>query len=158
MMVIGTSSVFGSYVSCVIIGLTTSGPGIVAPNVVPSGAAFATSAAPRLPPAPALFSTTNGLPSRFDRCSAMVRAIRSGVAPGPKPTTMRTFCDGQSWAGAGQVNVISANATADHVPARDMHFLLVMAALGPAIRAFPEGQITRRGCHRKSGLPDFRPY
>jgi hypothetical protein len=33
---------------------------------------------------------------------------------------------------------------------------IVMAGLVPAIHVFLAATLQRRGCHRKSGLPDFR--
>ena len=51
------------------------------PTVVPSGAARATRPVPRLPPAPATFSTTIGWPSAARIGSAMMRAMVSDGPP-----------------------------------------------------------------------------
>src|ERR1043165_7084575 len=71
-------------------------------NVFPSGGAFATSAAPRLPPAPVLFSTRNVWPSNSVSLAAVMRATWSVGPPAAKDTTMRTGFDGYlSCASAG---------------------------------------------------------
>jgi hypothetical protein len=51
---------------------------------------LATKSVPMLPPAPALFSTTNCWPSRSPMALAAVRPITSVGPPGGKGTTMRT--------------------------------------------------------------------
>jgi hypothetical protein len=48
-----------------------------------------------------LFSTINGAPSLACRRSPRMRPMLSGVDPGAKGTTMRTFRDGQFWALTG---------------------------------------------------------
>ncbi len=53
------------------------------PKTWPSGAAFAIASVPRLPAAPALLSTMTGWPMRLAIPSATMRAMRSGVEPGP---------------------------------------------------------------------------
>ena len=51
-------------------------------KVWPSGAAFATAAAPVVPPAPGRFSTTIDWPSASESGSRMRRAMKSVEAPG----------------------------------------------------------------------------
>ena len=63
--------------------LTPSGPAMLTPMVEPSGGALATASVPRLPLAPALLSTTIGWPVRLASLSATMRAMMSGVEPGP---------------------------------------------------------------------------
>ena len=63
--------------------LTPSGPAMLTPIVCPSGAALAIASVPRLPAAPALFSTITGWPLRLASRSPTMRAMMSGVEPGP---------------------------------------------------------------------------
>ena len=78
-----------------------------------SGAARATSVAPIEPPAPPLFSTTNGCPSASWSLCAMERARMSVDPPGGKGTTRRTGRRGQSAAARTPpaASVTSAAAT-----------------------------------------------
>ncbi len=64
-----------------------SGPPMLTPRVVPSGAAFATASVPVLPLAPGLFSMTKAEFGYFAcNCSPTRRATISGVEPGPNGT------------------------------------------------------------------------
>ena len=84
--------------------LIASGPPMLMPRVAPLGAAFATTSAARLPPAPGLFSTKNVVSGYFFiRPSAMSRATMSGVDPGPNGTRMRTVLAGHSCARPGML-------------------------------------------------------
>ena len=56
---------------------------MLTPIVEPSGAALAMASVPRLPLAPALFSMTIGWPVRLASLSPTMRAMMSGVEPGP---------------------------------------------------------------------------
>src|SRR5262249_29238355 len=56
-------------------------------SVWPSGKAFATASAARLPPAPARFSTSTGWPSDAASGGAIARAIVSVVPPADAPTS-----------------------------------------------------------------------
>jgi hypothetical protein len=71
------------------------------PIVAPSGSALATASVPRLPLAPGLFSITKLWPSFCCNRSAISRATKSGVEPGPNGTTILTVFVGQSCAAAG---------------------------------------------------------
>src|SRR5689334_509962 len=86
-------------------------------SVCPSGAAFATVSAARLPPAPGLFSTITGCPSAAASSLAIARAIVSVVPPADAPTRMRTGRDGYSdvwaWPAPGQPAHAAAMRTAD---------------------------------------------
>src|SRR5262249_22177863 len=62
----------------------------------PSGSAFATTAAPRLVPAPGLFSTTACWPQMRESRSVVRRATVSVEPPGANGTTTRTGRVGQS--------------------------------------------------------------
>jgi hypothetical protein len=79
-------------------------------SVWPSGSAFATMSAPRLPPAPARLSTTTGWPSSGARRSASSRAVRSVAPPPWKGTTSRTGRDGAQGACARAARAGRANA------------------------------------------------
>src|SRR5918997_4473322 len=81
-------------------GLLVSGPLEPSSSVWPSGRAFATSSAPRVPPAPARFSTTTGWPSTSAIRAAASRAWRSEEVPAAKGTTMRTGGSGKPSAAA----------------------------------------------------------
>ena len=70
------------------------------PNVVPSGAAWATAPAPIEPEAPGRFSTMNCWPSAVVSSAARMRATWSVEPPGGKPTMNFTVFDGQAWAWA----------------------------------------------------------
>ena len=63
-------------------------------------------------PAPGLFSTVNGWPSRSDIFCATTRPMRSLPPPGAKPITTFTGCLGQSGAWARAVAWASARAVA----------------------------------------------
>ena len=65
-------------------------PTVPISSVCPSGLALATSAAPTLPPAPALFSTMTGCPRAFCNSGARARASTSVVPPGANGPTMRS--------------------------------------------------------------------
>src|SRR3974390_2399936 len=84
-------------------------PGVIMPRGWPSGAAFATTSLPRMPPAPGLFSTMTGTPSLLCIDSARMRPMISAPPPGPKDTIIRIACCGQSWAGAGLTEVSASN-------------------------------------------------
>src|SRR4051812_27033714 len=66
-------------------------------SVYPSGAAFATVAAPMVPPAPPWFSTSTGWP--IDSCMrcATRRATMSVVPPAGNGTMMRSGFEGNDW-------------------------------------------------------------
>src|SRR5690606_33527184 len=87
---------------------------MVTPSVYPSGFALATAAVPTLPPAPGLFSTMNGWPSRLPSWSVTSRATTSGVEPGPNGTTTFTVMAGQaaSWAWTGAMPSIETATAA----------------------------------------------
>ena len=70
-------------------GLTVSGPFEPISSVYPSGAEVATTPAPRLPPAPARFSTTMLWPSVGDMLSERSRPTRSALPPGANGTISR---------------------------------------------------------------------
>ena len=56
---------------------------MLTPMVEPSGGALAIASVPRLPLAPALLSITIGWPVRLASLSPTMRAMMSGVEPGP---------------------------------------------------------------------------
>src|SRR6266702_6792439 len=84
------------------------------PIVYPSGAALATSAVPRLPPAPGRFSTTTGAPSAGASFSESTRAIKSGELPAGKGTIRWIARDGQVFTsvGAGCAQTLAAQTSA----------------------------------------------
>ena len=73
---------------------------MLTPIVEPSGGALAIASVPRLPLAPALLSITIGWPVRLASLSPTMRAMMSGVEPGPYGTMIRTGPLGQSLAAA----------------------------------------------------------
>ncbi len=79
-------------------------------SVWPSGAAFATSAAPSEPPAPGLLSTITFWPNAAASFGASARARMSVLPPGVKGTTRRMWRDWASARPAGQVNAAAAPA------------------------------------------------
>ena len=68
-------------------------PGGAIDKVYPSGADFATSSLPMLPPAPRRGSTTKVWPNASENFGASQRAIKL-VPPVPKGITRRTLFDG----------------------------------------------------------------
>src|SRR3712207_2369872 len=75
---------------------TASGPSEPTSSVWPSGSDFATTSAPRLPPAPGRLSTTKGWPNTVVSRAASGRATESAKPPGGNGTTMRTGRVGQA--------------------------------------------------------------
>ena len=78
----------------------TSGPSEVTRKVCPSAAARCTKAAPMVPVAPALFSTTKDCLSFSPSLGATARATWSVEPPAGKGTTRVTGLSGQAWADA----------------------------------------------------------
>src|SRR6516225_9663164 len=78
-------------------------------SVWPSAGALATKPVPMLPPAPDLFSTTNGTPNFACRCCCRMRASKSADPPAANGTTMVTGRCGQaSCACAGAASATTA--------------------------------------------------
>ena len=69
-------------------------------SVWPSGVALATCAAPKVAPAPGLFSTITGWPMAEESLVDTARASTSVVPPAGNGTTMVTVLVGQAWAEA----------------------------------------------------------
>ena len=82
-------------------------------KVKPSGGERKTLSAPRLPPAPARFSTRTGWPHLADSFSPSRRASASVAEPGANGTTILTGRPGYSCAWAVPPGA-SANAAASH--------------------------------------------
>src|SRR6266851_1221927 len=87
----GVKSLIGSYGTV----LNSAGAAewvelVVINSVYPSAAACATADAAIKPPAPVLFSITNGCPRASCRCNATRRAAASVTLPGPNGTTTVT--------------------------------------------------------------------
>src|SRR5918995_1957823 len=78
----------------------------------PSGGDLATRLAATTPPAPGMFSTTNGLPIESDNFAASNRASTSELPPGPAAAISRTVRDGYASSCAGASDR-PANARAD---------------------------------------------
>ena len=83
-------------------GFTVKSVSVVMPKVWPSGAAFTTTSAPTLPPAPARFSTTNGCLSESCSFSFISRVTSSEGPPGGKVISMRTGFTGHACAAVVQ--------------------------------------------------------
>src|SRR5690606_12028348 len=83
--------------------------------VYPSGLALATCAAPILPPAPGLFSTTIGWPRSLASDSPSVRAITSIAPPGGKGTIQVMGRSGYAAAAAEAANRPAIAAAAQTV-------------------------------------------
>ncbi|KAG1272128.1 hypothetical protein G6F64_015546 [Rhizopus arrhizus] len=70
------------------------GPTELTIRMCPSGAARTTNSVPMLPPAPGLFSTTNGCPSFLDSELDMLRVSVSVVPPAVNATMTLTGLSG----------------------------------------------------------------
>src|SRR3954469_17381825 len=83
----------------------------------PSGAEWATSRTPRLPPAPGLFSTATGWPRILVISLAVARVAMSTAPAGVNGTTIRIGLDGNDWpkAARGKTSAI-ANRRSTGVP------------------------------------------
>src|SRR5215210_4775684 len=75
---------------------TASGPSEPTSKVYPSGSDFATTSAPRLPPAPGRLSMMKGWPNTVVSRAESGRATESANPPGGKGTTIRTGRAGQA--------------------------------------------------------------
>src|SRR5919108_3469292 len=84
----------------------------VSSAVWPSGAARATSAAPTLPAAPGLFSTSTGLPSETVSFSERMRPMRSSGPPAVNGLTSLTGFDGKACAAACSETSASSSSAA----------------------------------------------
>ena len=93
------------------------------PNVVPSGAAWATAPAPIEPEAPGRFSTMNCWPSAVVSWAARMRATWSVEPPGGKPTMNFTVFEGQAWAWANGAATARRSAAASAGRVRDMRMV-----------------------------------
>ena len=71
-------------------GLMASAPESDSISTWPSGLDLATTLPATTPPAPGMFSTTNGLPSASVNFSASRRPSTSGLPPGPAGAIRRT--------------------------------------------------------------------
>ena len=87
----------------------------------PSGAALATRSVAMLPPEPATFSITTGLPQASVSLSPTTRATVSAGPPGTKPTRMRSGLSGE----LACANALPAVSSADSAATIPMAFIAV---------------------------------
>src|SRR5471030_2451916 len=92
-----------------------------------------------LPLAPGLLSTTTGWPTSLVSGSARVRAIRSGVEPAEKPTTMRSGLEGQAgWAKEERAATHDVRVAAAELRKRRLSIMAPSIAIGCAgLKASP---------------------
>src|SRR6185503_20066955 len=117
----------------------------------PSGADFAMSAAPMVPPAPPLFSTSTGWPSVSLMRWPIRRATMSVVPPAGNGTTTRIGLDGNDWASALPATMLNSR-TSDLMSAPDLAAVVLRdrdhraarrharLEVGPARRRVVEGR------------------
>src|SRR5512139_2437870 len=113
------------------------------PKVVPSGAAWATAAAPIEPEAPVRFSTMNCWPSCVVSWAASTRATWSVEPPGGKPTTNFTVLVGQAWAWAKGAASATARAAATVARVRKLR----MGPLGMGCGMRGDGTVSEGEAH-----------